>query len=206
MEIGVKVEIIPGSNSYNGRFSGKSGVTIRENHFNTGKGKIAVRFENITNERSSYGAFWFDPRELRICGLNKQEETTMLNGYKRAEIKFLDGNNTDRTYSYALYDDCAMDGDLVAVRTGHHGFALAVVVSVHETDLEMVKCGREIIAPVSVDAYNARREKENRLQVLQQSMEAKAKDLQKLAVYEMLAEKDPAMKALLEEYRGLIAG
>lgn len=202
MKQGVQVKITPYSSSYGGRFSGKSGVVIRAPY----KGKIAVRLENVTNARSTYGAFWFDPRELRICEVINQEETTMLNGYKRAEIKFLDGDNTDRTYSYALYDSCAGVGDLVAVRTGHHGFALAVIASIHESDLERVKCGREIIGSVSMEAYNARREKEARLQVLQQSMEAKAKDLQKLAVYEMLAEKDPAMKALLEEYRGLIAG
>ena len=202
INIGVTVEIVPGSRSYGGKFSGRVGETKRAS---CAGGKVAIRFGDTVNPRSAYGVFWFDEHELRICeDTTNQEENLMLPGYKRAEIKFLDGKNTTTTYSYALYDDCAAPGDLVAVRTGHHGFTLAVIAEVYDTDLNLVKCGREIIAPVSLTAYNARRGKEERLRTLKASMDAKAKDMQQLALYEMLAEKDPAMAAMLEEYRALL--
>ena len=39
---------------------------------------------------------------------------------------------------------------------------------------------------------------------LKQAMDAKVKEMQNQAIYEMLSEKDPALKAMFDEYKTLL--
>ena len=121
-----------------------------------------------------------------------------------AGIKFLDGTNTDREYTYALYDERIAVGDIVVVKTGHHGFALAEIASIGNFPYSAVQCGREVIDKVDFTAYTEREEKAKRVKALKAEMDEKVRQLQQTALYELLAEKDPDLKAMLEEYKSLI--
>ena len=166
-----------------------------------------VMFDNLRNPRSSKGLFWFKSRSLSFnnpknSDTNESEEIPMFENYVVAKIQFLD--NPVPVYSYAMYEDIPV-GTVVVVQTGSHGFALARIESI-VTDPEAksdVRKGRQVVCPVDFSAYNARKEALCRANELQTKMEAKLREVQSMAIYEMFAEKDPALKAMLNEFKSL---
>lgn len=192
---------------YKNKFANETGIVERKMFVEAEQcNKIGVRLDNHINPRSSYGVFWFDEDKLEIIENYESEETsTMLKGFRVAGISFLEGSNTERVYAYALYDDEIKVDDVVVVQSGHHGLGIAKVVNIEETDInaDAVQCGREIIAKVDFTAFNERKEKIARLAKLKKDMDKKVRELQHIALYEMLAEKDPALKELLDEFKTL---
>ena len=161
----------------------------------------------MKNSNSQYGLFWFDKKNLKPLQavgveINESEETKLLNGYKSVGIKFLEGTNTEREYIYACYDEVEQ-GDYVVVKSGHHGWGLAIISQVFENEVP-VECGREIICKFDPSAHFARIEKAKRLAEIKRDMDAKVKELQHLAIYEALAKDSPEMKELLDEFKSLI--
>lgn len=97
---------------------------------NTSSGgtEFGLRIDGYENSRSSKGLFWFSVDEIEFI---ESEETVMLSpneNFKVAGVKFLDGKN-DKEYYYALFNEYYV-GDTVVVQTGHHGLALAQIVSI----------------------------------------------------------------------------
>lgn len=133
----------------------------------------------------------------------EKEETPMLKNYRVASIKFQDDWKTDKTYPYALYDEDIAIGDTVVVMTGHHGMTIAEVCAIGKTPKDSVTCGREIICKVDMTAYNDRKAKAKKMAELKVEMDAKVKALQEVALYELMAEKDPELKAMLEAFKAL---
>lgn len=197
IEIGTMVRILPYA-EYRGRFTGQIGTVERCTSLCS---SIGIRFENETNKSSGYGVFWFSKDHLEII---ETENEIMNENFVVAGIKFLDGTNADREYAYALYDEAIKVGDIVAVKTGHHGFALAKIASIGTFPHTAVQCGREVIDRVDFTAYTERKEKAKRVRALKVEMDEKVRQLQQTAIYELLAEKDPTLKAMLEEYKSLI--
>ena len=187
--------------NYGGRFTGRLGAII----YLTGlcPDKVGVKIDGLENQASKYGAYWFALSDVQII---ESEEMYMPNEYKTASIQFLDGTNHGTLYTYALYDEGIVADDLVVVKTGHHGLALAKVVEVSPEIAAPVKYGRQIAAKVDLSAYEARVQRAKRLSKLKQEMDAKVKELQSTALYELLAEKDPALGAMLAEYKSITAG
>lgn len=198
IEIGTKVVINPYA-EYRDKYRGFIGIVQKSHHDSS----VGVAFPNLTNEASSYGLFWFSVDNITI--VENEEDFEMLKNYMTAGVKFLDGSNQDTEYLYALYDENITVGDIVVVKTGHHGFALAEVSSVRECDERFpVKCGREIVNRVDFTAYHERCERVKRLGELRGKLDSKVKQYQQNAIYEMVAEKDPTMKAFLDEYKELL--
>lgn len=204
---GVTVTIAPFA-GYGNKYAGEIGVVEKE--FRTGtyskNRKIGVRLNNRNNSASEYGLFWFDSDKIKIVENYESEDTeVMLKGFRTAYISFLEGANTERTYAYALYDSEIEKDDIVVVQSGHHGLGIAKVADIapEGINLDSVQCGREIIAKVDFSAFNERKEKAARLDELKKEMDRKVKELQSFAIYEMLAEKDSALKAMLDEFKGL---
>lgn len=199
MQIGDRVKILS-HKLYRGQFAGKTGsVTCLSDLC---AGWVGVSIDGQINENSSYGVYWFEIQHVEIIDKNESEENIMLKGYSIANIQFLDGTNTDRKYPYALYDESIDSGDIVVVKTGHHGFALATVIDLlPENTTVKVQHGRQIVSRVDFSAYYNRVAQENRLATLKQEMDAKVKELQATALYEMLAQKDPTLAAMLQEYK-----
>ena len=211
----VTVQIAPFA-GYRNRYFGEEGVVEKEFCTKHGKDKkVGVRLNNHYNSLSKNGLFWFDADKVNIVvkgiepneNCESEDTNNMLKGFRTAYISFLEGTNTERAYAYALYGNEIEIDDIVVVQSGHHGLGIARVVDIapEGTGLDSVQCGREIIAKVDFTAFKERKEKAAKLERLKKDMDRKVKELQSFAIYEMLAEKDPELKAMLDEFKGLNA-
>jgi hypothetical protein len=167
--------------------------------------KVSVRIDHLYNDLSNSGLFFFKASELKIVNDNKEENnmsnTTNITNYLNAiKIKFVDDINPCG-YVYASFESDLKIGDLVVVKPAHHKIALARVEEILEgTSYET---SREVVAKVDTGFYNERVKIRNQAAELKAKMEERARKLQDIALYQMLAENDPDMKALLNEYRSL---
>lgn len=154
-----------------------------------------------------------NPRSL--CLLNNIEteegENNMLMGnYIVCKVKFLEGTNTNKEYHYALYDDNTCVNDYVVVKSANHGMGIARVVDIipdgYVTQAMRDYCneGREVIAKFDMDAYEQRVEKRKMAKQLKADMNKKMKEMQELAMFEMMAKENPELKEMLEKYKELI--
>lgn len=195
IEVNTRVTIRPHAN-YKGKYTNEQGIVLRAY-----KEMVGVKLDNHTNKSSTYGVFWFKPTEVDII---ESEEIIMCENYSVVAVQFLDGSNTDKKYMYALYDDTIVEGDLVVVKTGHHGLAVAKVVAFEGNKPGTVCCGREIICKVDMTAYEARKQKAQMMTDLKNRMDVKVQQLQQTALYELLSEKDPELATMLAEYKSLL--
>lgn len=184
--------------AYDGRFCGKTGIIKRISGSSYG-----VEIEGETNKNSKYGLFWFNKKEIMLSSKNNknQEEYFMDKNYHPVIINFISGSNTSVPYTYAAYEDYA-EGDYVVVHTGHHGMALAKVKSIGAEE-DKVEYGREIICKIDMTAYNDRKARAKRKAELKGKMEAKVKELQETAIFEMLAKEDVGLAEMLKEFKEL---
>ena len=140
---------------------------------------------------------------------NKGERFIMGN-YTVCTIKFLEGTNTEREYHYALYDDNICCGDYVVVKSANHGLGIAKVVDivpdgcVTQAMRDYCNAGREVIAAFDMGAYNDRVEKRKLAKQLKAEMNKKMKEMQELAMFEMMAEKNPELAEMLAAYKELV--
>ena len=168
-------------------------------------GKIAVRIDNLNNDLSSSGLFYFTASELEIVNDIKEENnmsnTTKITNYLNAiKIKFVDDVNVCSCV-YANFEPDLKVGDLVVVKPAHHKIALARVEEILEGN--NYETSREVVSKVDTSYYNERVKIREQAAELKAKMEERARKLQDIALYQMLAENDPDMQKLLEEYRSL---
>lgn len=137
---------------------------------------------------------------------NKKENNKMYitGNFKVAKVKFISGTNTNTEYEYAMFDDYNV-GDTVVVASAHHGLGIAKITGIiHKDDATTKKFEREIVTRIDMNAYEQRKTNRARLLELNNRMEKRAQEINKLAVFEMLAEKDESLKDMLDEYKNLI--
>lgn len=199
-DAGTRVKIIACPNKYrNYDLIGKIGV-IRTTHVQN----VTVAVEGIRNSGSAYGYFYLAPNHLtHVDEDNNMEENKMSNitNYLNAvKIKFV-GDVNPCNYIYANFDSCVKVDDMVVVKPAHHAFALAKVVEV--IDKNDFETPREIVAKVDMDFYNERVKARNQAAELKAKMQERAKKLQDVALYQMLAKDDPEMQDLLNRYQSL---
>ncbi len=135
----------------------------------------------------------------------KENSTMYITGdFKVAKVKFISGTNTNAEYEYAMFDDYLV-GSTVVVSSANHGLGLAKITAIiTKEEAKTKKFEREIVAAVDMNAYEHRKANRARLHELNSQMEKRAQEINKLAVFEMLAEKDDSLKSMLEEYKSLI--
>lgn len=109
-----------------------------------------------------------------------------------------------KEYIFAAYEDLS-EGDVVVVDTVN-GFQLATVTSIADRLPDNIPVGKlkEVVCKVDMSAYLERIENQKKAAELKSKMDEKVKVLQSQAIYEMLAEKDPSLKAMLDEYKKLM--
>jgi len=199
IEIGLRVQILPYA-EYRNKYTDFVG-TIEKIHGNNSM--MGIKLDNLENPNSSYGLFWFSKDHIRV--IDNKEENLMLKGYITVGVKFIEGSNTDSEYYYACYDTNIAIDDIVVVQSGHHGLGIAKISKIFDEETDLVKCGREIVDKIDFSAYEERRAKAKKLTELKQSMDKKVKEFQARAIYEMIAEKDPEMKTLYNEFMSMVA-
>ena len=185
---------------YRGVYKGEIGEVAR-----TYKEMYGVKFEGLANFNSSYGVFWFRASQIEFITektIESEDDFIMMENYKRVGVSFPERDTGG--YVYALYQDDVEVDDTVVVNTGHHGLAVAKIVTLDDSKLGKVRYNREVVCKVDLTAYEERKQRMARAAELKQAMDAKVKEMQNQAIYEMLSEKDPALKAMFDEYKTLL--
>lgn len=181
------------------------------------KDNYGVKIDNRYNLSSGKGLYYFNPSELRLSKkyeqnsvYNKGEEnmSKIIGNYRVAKVRFLEGSNTYNTYNYALFDDEIQLYDNCVVKSANHGFGIASIeeiidnidnISVTDNNGNI----REIVCKIDMSAFYKRIKDRQRVSQLKKEMDKKVKELQGLALYKMMAENSPELKAMLSEYEGL---
>lgn len=177
-----------------------------------------VKIDNKCNHSSGKGLYYFKQSELRLFKeyeqnniYNKGEEdmNKIIGNYRVAKVRFLEGSNTHNTYNYALFDDEIQLYDNCVVKSANHGFGIASIeeiidnidnISVTDNNGNI----REIVCKIDMSAFHKRIDDRRRVSQLKKEMDKKVKELQGLALYKMMAENSPELKAMLSEYEELI--
>lgn len=164
---------------------------------NSGYSGCYVRLEN-----GSY--LYYQNKNLESYKESLEEEKMSITGdFKVAKVKFLEGSNTTTAYEYALFDDYAV-GTYVVVKSAHHGFGVAKIVEIISKEQATTKkFEREIVTAFDMETYETRKKNRAKIQELNNRMDKRFQELNKLALFEMMAEKDPELKNMLEEYKCL---
>lgn len=172
---------------------------------------VSVVLDTVKNPRSSYGCYYFKASELEIIdepnNKNVEENIDMSNApkitnyFNAVKIQYLD-NTAPSSYIYANFIADIKVGDMCVIKSAHHGFGLATVVEVIDrNDFEILS--REVVTIVDTRDYDERVATRKKATELLTTMQERAKKLQDIALYQMLAENDPEMAELLKEYKGL---
>lgn len=123
--------------------------------------------------------------------------------YRIAIVNFLKGSNTTKGYSFALFDWSIMVDDIVLCDTSV-GYQVAKVIDiVEQLDYNGADVTKEIICKVDFTNFQKRIEERKRKVELKAKMDAMVKDDKELMLYQMLAEKNPVMKEMLDEYTNI---
>ena len=157
-----------------------------------------VRLENGT-------CLYYKNQNIELYKENQKENTMAITGdFKVAKIKFLEGSNTTTTYEYALFDDYSV-GTYVVVKSAHHGFGVAKIVEIiSQEHATTKKFEREIVTSFDMETYETRKKNRAKIQELNNRMDKRFQELNKIALFEMMAEKDPELKNMLDEYKNLM--
>lgn len=123
--------------------------------------------------------------------------------YRIAIVNFLKGSNTTKGYSFALFDSSITVDDIVLCDTSV-GYQVAKVIDiVEQLDYNGADVTKEIICKVDFSNFQKRIEERKRKVELKAKMDAMVKDDKELMLYQMLAEKNPVMKEMLDEYTNI---
>lgn len=181
-------------------------------------GKICGKDMNYWLKDGAYNAYvtledgrtmYYNFKNLeKVDGNNKKEKENnkmyITGEFKVAKVKFLSGTNTNTEYEYAMFDDCQI-GDTVVVMSAHNGLGIAKISAIIDKDKASTKkFEREIVAKVDMEPWETRKKNRAKMQELNNRMEKRVQELNKLAVFEMMAEKDESLKDMLAEYKALI--
>ena len=199
-QIGERVIILNNLNDYNGKYTNEQGV-VKKTFVRKNECFYGVLLDNHKNIQSEFGLYWFSVKSIKLE--NEREEIPMFKNYTTVEVAFLDNPNT--TYPYACFDSEVKENDIVVVSTGHHGFALAKVMHIPDEEQKReVQFNREVVCRVDFSQFSARKMAVTRACELKREMEKRMREAQELALYEMLAEKDPTLKGMLDEYKAIV--
>lgn len=123
--------------------------------------------------------------------------------YRIAIVNFLKGSNTTKGYSFALFDSSITVDDIVLCDTSV-GYQVAKVIDiVEQLNYNGADVTKEIICKVDFSNFQKRIEERKRKVELKAKMDAMVKDDKELMLYQMLAEKNPVMKEMLDEYTNI---
>lgn len=156
-----------------------------------------------------YGSLNYNPGSLKL-NKNKGEGNMLMGKYTVCKIRFIEGSNTSKDYDCALFDNNLGVGDHVVVKSANHGFGLAKITEIVSDDcvtqamLDYCNAGREVVSGFDMSAYEERLEKRKIAKQLKADMNKKMKEMQELAMFEMMAEKNPELKDMLDKYKELV--
>lgn len=159
-----------------------------------------VRIQGKQNKFTADGAFVFSKHYLEKQITTEGGNKMLLKGYKIVGVKF---RENDTTYYFASYEKGLKVNDLVCVHT-RFGFNVATVAAIN-VDAKEVQCDvtEQVVSKINTAAYDERVKQAERIQELEEMLDDKLKDAQKLAIFEMFSKNDKEFAKLLDEYKSL---
>lgn len=119
--------------------------------------------------------------------------------YNVATVKFLTGYNTDKEYIFALFDNNVVVGDCVVCDT--KDYSVARVVNIQPKGDELPT--KEIICKADFSDFVKRKEDRELKVKLKREMDMLISEDRDLVLYQALADKNPKMAELLNQYKSL---
>ena len=169
-------------------------------------GSISVLIDGCINDRSAYGYYYFKINELKKINNSadeiKEENMPKFTNYLNiVSVQTREG----RHFYCANFDPNVHLDDLVVFARidDQSDLAVAVVEKINNHCDSDTYFNCEVVTKVDDSAYQDRLKSRAEAAKLKKQMEARAKQLQDIALYQMLAKDDPDMAALLEQYQNL---
>lgn len=150
--------------------------------------------------------------ELSLISIDTNKQNNIIKGdnemitgnYRIAMVKFVQGTNTVKGYAFALFDEYVEVDNYVLCDTVN-GYSVAKVVDIiDKNEYSGVDVTKEIICGLNFVDFEQRKKNREEAKKLKSEMDKKMKEMQELALYEMMAEKSPELKEMLEAYKGLV--
>lgn len=162
-----------------------------------------VLIDGAYNEASSTGVYWFPVKNLK---LKFTEEIMLITNFgKDAKFASLSHPGKPNCSDIGVYYGELNSNEIVVCDYGYDNHALSVryvnCVDLDRKTLQVVDC--EIMGVCDATNYFERKAKEARRKELKKKMVAQAKKYQEEAYWKTLAESDPTMKELYEEFKKL---
>lgn len=195
---GDRVEIISGTSKHKGCYAtirNYDGVWVRLYVDNTD-------YQPCKNGKDKY--LLLAPTSVRFINANNKEgESKMkLSGFKKVAVVEISGKD----YYYALYDENIKAEDKVLV-TGRLVADILIVKNVLTVDEAKEICSvnicEEVKCKVDLSAYNKRVEDRKEAEKLRKKMDEEIKKMDELNKYEMYADRNPALREMLEQLKSL---
>ncbi len=164
---------------------------------------LAIKIPGKHNMRSEKGLFWLKPTDLVIL----EGETTMYNKLEineEAKICIVENLVTQDTNFGAYYGNLK-EGDLVVCDFNYNNGKVSVrrVIEVEVTKESYVDVVCEILGKVDTTDYDLVKTKAKKRKELKEQMIQRAKIYQEEVYWKSLADMDPVMKDLYEEFKKL---
>jgi len=164
---------------------------------------VSLSFDHVKNPHGRDGVFYYREDEIEFIDTEEETKMKLEPGYKIARVVFLDGFNTSKEYSFAIYEDVEIDA-LVVVESNYKVAKVCNILTVEEAkEQDIVMPTKQVVAVVNDKAYKERQEKAKRRVELKKEMDKKVEAIKEEQLYAMFAKEDPALAALLAEYRSL---
>ena len=193
---------------------------IRDRACYMGMVRYSIKFDGLINPYCGNGLFIYTEKELTNVktGDDTMDNKYILHGLKGvAQVEFIEGTNTERTYQYLYYDESINVGDAVVVKSAHHGFGVAVVdalITDHYAMEDLATNGdtinREIVSKFDYKTYTERKdlrvkmaENDAKRKKLMAAMDKRIAESRNMAYYEKMAESDDEIKAMLEQLKAI---
>lgn len=184
---------------------------------------IGVRINDMNNEASAYGVFWFSRNELKILDADRKDTT--MKDFKNVAMVKLFNDCSKKAYAFALYDEelavleamNKKNNDMVVVNAnGKNNRVLGTICDIvskeyfFETN-KGINITAEVVGVVNMSGYEAREEEKRRQQELakkkaaiEKELEAEINKRKSIEYYEAMAKEysdNPKLAELVAELK-----
>lgn len=165
-----------------------------------------VEFDNWNGK--GYKELTINVGNLEVVSNKGDNKMTVTGNYCVALVNFLRGKNPLKDYAYALFDNGIKVGDHVlcdvAECTNEYGVAKVVKI-IPKTEYSGYPVTKEIVCQVDFSAFEKRKLDRERKAKLKAEMDRLISEDRDLVLYSALAEHNPKMAELLNNYKELDA-
>ena len=183
---------------------------------------IGVRINDMNNDASAYGVFWFSRNEIKV--LDEERKDSVMNNFKHVAMVRL-ADYTAKEYAFALYDEelalletGCKDGLVVVNPSSKNNKVLGTITTIYETEefyrlKGNIKVTAEVVGVVNTSGYETREAEKQRLAELakkkaaiEKELEAEINKRKSIEYYEAMAKEyadNPKLAELVAELKQL---